>query len=104
MCTIRSARLSHASSQEWRKSSLSFAKILAVHGIRDLGKISHWPSVKILSMIPLLGHFLGWLIDAFRPRQDLILENLALRQQLMALHAKRPVLDSGPSTSSSGSL
>jgi hypothetical protein len=55
-----------------------------------LGKIGHWVSVKILAMIPLLGHFLGWLIDAFRPRQDLILENLALRQQLMALHAKRP--------------
>jgi hypothetical protein len=54
------------------------------------GKIGHWPSVKILAMIPLLRHFLGWLIDAFRPRQDLILENLALRQQLMALHAGRP--------------
>jgi hypothetical protein len=33
---------------------------------------------------------LGWLLSTFRSRQDLILENLALRQQLLALHAKRP--------------
>ena len=41
-------------------------------------------------MIPLLRHCLGWLIGAFRSREDLILENLALRQQLLTLHAKRP--------------
>ena len=41
-------------------------------------------------MIPLLRHFVGWLIGAFQSREDLILENLALRQQLLALHAKRP--------------
>jgi hypothetical protein len=41
-------------------------------------------------MTPVLRHFLGWLIGAFRSRVDLILENLALRQQLLALHAKRP--------------
>jgi transposase InsO family protein len=35
-------------------------------------------------------HLLGLLISAFRSRQDLILENLALRQQLLVLHAKRP--------------
>jgi hypothetical protein len=35
-------------------------------------------------------HLLGWLLSAFRSRQDLILENLALRQQLLALHAQRP--------------
>ena len=35
-------------------------------------------------------HMLGWLIGAFRSRQDLILENLALRQRLLALHAKKP--------------
>ena len=40
-------------------------------------------------MIPLLQYFVGWLVDAFRSREDLILENLALRQQLLALHAKR---------------
>jgi hypothetical protein len=41
-------------------------------------------------MIPLLRYFVGWLDDAFWSREDLILENLALRQQLLALHAKRP--------------
>src|SRR5215831_13397892 len=35
-------------------------------------------------------HLLGWIISAFYSRQDLILENLALRGQLLALHAKRP--------------
>src|SRR5215831_2166539 len=47
-------------------------------------------SAKILAMIPLLRHFVGWLLGAFRSREDLMLENLALRQQLLALHAKRP--------------
>ena len=41
-------------------------------------------------MIWLVWHFLGWLIDAFRSREELLLENLALRQQLLALHTKRP--------------
>ena len=44
----------------------------------------------ILAMIPLLRHFVGWLVGAFRSRDDLMLENLALRQQLLALHSKRP--------------
>src|SRR5215472_14969086 len=35
-------------------------------------------------------HLLGWIISAFYSRQDLILENLVLREQLLALHAKRP--------------
>jgi transposase InsO family protein len=35
-------------------------------------------------------HFLGWLIAALRSRRDLVLENLALRQQVLTLHAKRP--------------
>ena len=35
-------------------------------------------------------HLLGWLLSAFRSRQGLILENLVLRQQLLALHAQRP--------------
>jgi hypothetical protein len=34
-------------------------------------------------------HLLGWLIAAFRSREELALENLALRQQLFALHTKR---------------
>jgi hypothetical protein len=33
---------------------------------------------------------IGWIIIIFRSRQDLILENLALRQQLLVLHTKRP--------------
>jgi transposase InsO family protein len=41
-------------------------------------------------MISLLRHFVGWLVGAFRSREDLMLENLALRQQLLALRAKRP--------------
>src|ERR1700694_302613 len=41
-------------------------------------------------MIVSLRHLLGWFVSAFSSREDLILENLALRQQLLALHAKRP--------------
>ena len=41
-------------------------------------------------MIVWFRHFLGWLCSAFVAREDLILENLALRQQLLALHAQRP--------------
>ena len=37
-----------------------------------------------------LRHFLGWLVSAFRSREDLVLENLALRRQLQALHAQQP--------------
>ena len=70
--------------------TLSFAKISAVHGMKYLGRSRHWPSTKILAMIPLLRHFVGWLVGAFQSREDLMLENLALRQQLLALRAKRP--------------
>jgi putative transposase len=41
-------------------------------------------------MLVLLRHSLGWLTAAFRSRAELVLENLALRQQLLTLHAKRP--------------
>jgi hypothetical protein len=41
-------------------------------------------------MISSLRHFLGWVVGAFRSRENLILENLALRQQLLALHTRRP--------------
>ena len=41
-------------------------------------------------MFRSLRHFIGWIFGAFCSRQDLILENLALRQQLLALRAKRP--------------
>jgi len=41
-------------------------------------------------MIVSLRHLLGWLFSAFRSHEDLVLENLALRRQLLALHAQRP--------------
>jgi hypothetical protein len=37
-----------------------------------------------------LRHLLGSMVSPFRSRENLILENLALRQQLLALHAQRP--------------
>jgi len=41
-------------------------------------------------MIVSLRHLLGWIASSFRSREDLVLENLALRRQLLALHAQRP--------------
>ena len=41
-------------------------------------------------MIASLRHFLGWMVITFSSREDLVLENLALRQQLLALHTQRP--------------
>jgi putative transposase len=41
-------------------------------------------------MVVSLRHLLGWMVNAFCSREDLVLENLALRQQLLALHAQRP--------------
>ncbi len=41
-------------------------------------------------MIAALRHLIGWTFGVFRSRQDLILENLALRQQLLALYTNRP--------------
>lgn len=41
-------------------------------------------------MLCPLRHLIGWMVCAFRSREDLLLENLALRQQLLALHTKRP--------------
>src|ERR1035441_1112782 len=41
-------------------------------------------------MFACLRHLLGWVVSVFRSREELILENLALRQQLLALHSKRP--------------
>ncbi len=44
----------------------------------------------ILAIVTSFRHLGGWAVSTFRSREDLILENLALRQQLMALHSKRP--------------
>jgi hypothetical protein len=41
-------------------------------------------------MVSSLRHLIGWILSAFGSRKDLVLENLALRQQLLALHTKRP--------------
>src|SRR5271165_3215372 len=41
-------------------------------------------------MFVRLRHLLGWVFSVFRSREELLLENLALRQQLLALHARRP--------------
>jgi hypothetical protein len=41
-------------------------------------------------MFVLFRHLFEWVISGFRSREKLLLENLALRQQLLALHAKRP--------------
>jgi len=38
----------------------------------------------------MLRHLIGWIICIFRSREFLLLENLALRQQLLALHTQRP--------------
>jgi hypothetical protein len=41
-------------------------------------------------MIVSLRHLLGWLVSSFSCRADLVLEDLALRRQLLAMHAQRP--------------
>jgi putative transposase len=41
-------------------------------------------------MIVSLRHLLGWIVSAFSSREDLVLENLALRRQLLATHARQP--------------
>ena len=47
-------------------------------------------STKIFVMIVLLRHLNGWIVSVFRSREDLVLENLVLREQLLVLHAERP--------------
>jgi hypothetical protein len=42
------------------------------------------------AMLVRFRHLFGWLTGVFRSPADLILENRALRQQLLALHAQRP--------------
>jgi hypothetical protein len=41
-------------------------------------------------MLSWLRYLFGWILGALGSRSDLVLENLALREQLLALHAKRP--------------
>ena len=70
MCLVKTSRTRRMNNLEWRPGT------------------GH--SAKISAMIPFLRHFIGWVVGAFRSREDLVLENLALRQQLLALHTKRP--------------
>ena len=64
---------------------------LRTRAISMIWQQSTWRcSSKIRTMIWWLRHFVGWALSAFRSREDLVVENLALRQQLLALHAKRP--------------
>jgi len=44
----------------------------------------------MISSIVTLRHLLGWVVSTLGSRKNLVLENLALRQQLLALHVKRP--------------
>ena len=46
--------------------------------------------VRFPFMITSLRHIVGWILISCDSRKDLILENLALRQQLLALHSTRP--------------
>jgi len=40
-------------------------------------------------MFARLRYLLGWVLSFFRSRKDLVFENIALQQQLLALHSKR---------------
>jgi len=69
---------------------LSLIKTSCSPRMKDLPLFEFVPSDKMSAMFSSLRHLVGWIISAFCSRQNLILENLALRQQLLALHAKRP--------------
>src|SRR5215469_9102329 len=47
-------------------------------------KLNSDSSDNILAMIVSLQHLLGWIVSSFCSREDLVLENLALRRQLLA--------------------
>jgi hypothetical protein len=47
-------------------------------------------SATILGMFAYFRHLLGWILSTFNSRTDLVLENVALRQQLLVLHTQRP--------------
>jgi hypothetical protein len=70
--------------------ALSLVKTSRTHKINDLATSDWHPSITILAMIALLRQLIGWIVATFLSREDLILENMALRQQLLALHTKRP--------------
>jgi putative transposase len=77
-------------SKNQRPAHLSLVKTSRTHKINDLATSDWHPSITILAMIALLRQLIGWIVATFLSREDLILENMALRQQLLALHTKRP--------------
>src|SRR5258708_5021854 len=54
-------------------------------------------------MLRLVAMSMRVFVSGFRSRRDLLLENLALRQQLATLAPRRPALSPGPPTEPSGS-
>ena len=67
---------------------LCLAKTSYTCKMNDLAKkLNSDSSDIILAMIVSLRHLLGWIVSSFRSREDLALENLALRRQLLAFHA-----------------
>jgi len=58
--------------------------------MNNFGREALQGEIRFSPMIHFLRHLTGWLFGTFRSRQDLILENMALRQQLLVLHNKRP--------------
>src|ERR1017187_1165288 len=77
-----------AKTRSWENCHSSKHRALAESAIWRQGRFGF--SGKILAMIALPRHLLGWIVSAFGSREGLILENLALRKQRLALHAKRP--------------
>ena len=70
---------------------LCLAKTLRGRRINDLESTLLRRALRYDSqMFVRLRHLLRWIISVCRSREELLLENLALRQQLLALHAKRP--------------
>ena len=69
---------------------MCLAKTLRVFRSNDL-ECTCWRALRYdaLMFVRFL-HLFGWVISVFCSREELLLENLALRQQLLALHAKRP--------------
>jgi putative transposase len=93
----RPARLvCHASRSQpaWRNETRSHGCCSSKHGVVAESEIWRQTRFAVFGKIPALiaplRHLLGWIVIALSSREDLLLENLALRQQLVALHAKRP--------------
>lgn len=70
---------------------LCLLKTSRIRSIKYLERVANPAvSVKILRMIAFLRHLFGWILSTCGSRKSLALENLALRQQMLALHSERP--------------